>query len=125
MVHRLIVVRGDSGFRTAKYSRGLSSSRISQAEKEFDVSGFPDAQLRVGHARSTTVWLIQSLGGTCLHDLYKKEKPCALDHISGVGCHQDQCQVAQDAMDFGPKGHVNDSPWRLSHAMHLQRDSLH
>ncbi|VDM76702.1 unnamed protein product [Strongylus vulgaris] len=21
---------------------------------------------------------------------------------------------AQDAMDFGPKGHVNDSPWRLS-----------
>ncbi|VDM84253.1 unnamed protein product [Strongylus vulgaris] len=59
MVYRLIVARGDSGCRTAKYSGGLSSSRVSHAEKEFYDSGFPDAQLRVGHARSATVWQIQ------------------------------------------------------------------
>ncbi|VDM69834.1 unnamed protein product [Strongylus vulgaris] len=40
-----------------------------------------------------------------------KESP-ADDHIYGVGCHQEQFQVAQDAMNFGPEGHVNDSPWR-------------
>ncbi|VDM75336.1 unnamed protein product [Strongylus vulgaris] len=29
-------------------------------------------------------------------------------------------------MDYGPKRYVNDSPWRLSHALQLQRqDSLH
>ncbi|VDM79386.1 unnamed protein product [Strongylus vulgaris] len=27
-------------------------------------------------------------------------------------------------MDFGPKGHVNDLPWRLSHALHLQRRTV-
>ncbi|VDM76148.1 unnamed protein product [Strongylus vulgaris] len=43
MVYRLIVARG-----------------VSPAE-EFDVFGSPDAQLRVGHARSPTVWLIKSL----------------------------------------------------------------
>ncbi|VDM72469.1 unnamed protein product [Strongylus vulgaris] len=59
------MARGD-GCRTAKYGGGLSSSRVSQAEKKFDVFGSPDAQLRVGNARSTTLWLIQSLGGTYL-----------------------------------------------------------
>ncbi|VDM71890.1 unnamed protein product [Strongylus vulgaris] len=44
--------------------------------------------------------------------------------ISGVGCHQDQCQVAQDAMKFGPEGHVNYSSLRLSHALHLQCQDL-
>ncbi|VDM81378.1 unnamed protein product [Strongylus vulgaris] len=40
---------------------------ISQAEKEFDVFGSPDAQLRVDHARNPTVWLIKSLGGSLIH----------------------------------------------------------
>ncbi|VDM69839.1 unnamed protein product [Strongylus vulgaris] len=57
---------GDSGCQTTKYSGGSSSTRISQVEKEFDVSDPPDAQIRVGHARSTTVWLIQSLDGSLI-----------------------------------------------------------
>ncbi|VDM75510.1 unnamed protein product [Strongylus vulgaris] len=63
MVYRSSWRGNDFGCRTAKYSGGLSSSRVSQAEKEIDVYGSPDAQLRVSHARSITVWLIQSLGG--------------------------------------------------------------
>ncbi|VDM67498.1 unnamed protein product [Strongylus vulgaris] len=43
------------------------SRRVTQAEKEFDVSGSPDAQLTVGHGRSTTVWLIQSPGCSLIH----------------------------------------------------------
>ncbi|VDM75215.1 unnamed protein product [Strongylus vulgaris] len=35
-----------------------------------------------------------------------------MDHIADVECHQGQCQVAQDAMDIGPKRDVNDLPWR-------------
>ncbi|VDM75527.1 unnamed protein product [Strongylus vulgaris] len=46
-----------------------------------------------------------------------------MDHIYGVGCHQNQCQIAQDAMDSGPNGHVK-TLWRLSHALHLQRKTV-
>ncbi|VDM69307.1 unnamed protein product [Strongylus vulgaris] len=42
------------------------------------------------------------------------KRPCTLDYNSAVGCHQDHCQVAQDAMDFEPKGHAKD-------ALYLQR----
>ncbi|VDM77729.1 unnamed protein product, partial [Strongylus vulgaris] len=87
----------------------------------------PDAQLRVGHARSTTVWLIQSVGGSLIHIrsaiacgksltgpwrgtanvdvLYSlpardvREKEALHTDIYSVGCHQDQCQIAQDATD--------------------------
>ncbi|VDM79653.1 unnamed protein product [Strongylus vulgaris] len=65
--HRGMGETRDPGCRTAKYSGGLSLRRVSQAEKEFDVSGSSDAQLRVGHASSTTVWLIPSLGGSLIH----------------------------------------------------------
>ena len=51
------------------------------------------------------------------------KKNCTLDPLYGVGGCQDQCQVAQDAIDIGPKGHVNDTPWGLFHALHLQRQN--
>ncbi|VDM67304.1 unnamed protein product, partial [Strongylus vulgaris] len=50
---------GTSECRTAKYSEGLFSNGVSQAKKEFDVFGFSDAQLRVGHPRLATAWLTQ------------------------------------------------------------------
>ncbi|VDM83554.1 unnamed protein product [Strongylus vulgaris] len=57
--------------------------------------------------------------------MYEEKKPCTLNQVSGVGWHQDQYQVAH-AMNFGHKGRINDSPWRLPYALHLQRqDSLH
>ncbi|VDM76826.1 unnamed protein product [Strongylus vulgaris] len=65
---------------------------VSQAAKEFDVSG--SRMSRGGYARSRTVWMIKSVGGSLIPE------------------------VAQDAMDIGLR-HINDSPWRLSHALHL------
>ncbi|VDM65743.1 unnamed protein product [Strongylus vulgaris] len=79
-----------------------------------------------------TVLLVKSLGGSVIHigqrlavvkawqGPGKSLLPSTLDRIHGVGCHQEQCQVAQDAMNFGPKGHVN-TRHRNSHALHLQR----
>ncbi|VDM66397.1 unnamed protein product [Strongylus vulgaris] len=48
-------------------STAVIYSTFSKAEKEFDVSGSPDAQIRVGHARSNIVLLNQLLGGSLIH----------------------------------------------------------
>ncbi|VDM77541.1 unnamed protein product [Strongylus vulgaris] len=74
---------------------------VSQAEKEFDVSGPPDTQLRVGHARSTTVWLIESLidflidiGKEALHTELNLRRRMSSRPLSG-------CTEGL----FGPKGY--------------------
>ncbi|VDM65988.1 unnamed protein product [Strongylus vulgaris] len=116
----------------AKYMGGLFSSRVSQAEREFDVSGSPDAQLRVGHARDLIVWLTKSLAGSLIHisqrlPVVEIGRPCqgcslgiyfiactardwrkeSLHTGSHLRRRMSSKPVLHNAMDFEPKGHAN------------------
>ncbi|VDM66863.1 unnamed protein product [Strongylus vulgaris] len=60
-----VVVTTYSGYRIAKYNRGLPFNRVSQAEKVFDVSGSLDAQLSVEHD-ATDPGVRQLIDGTLI-----------------------------------------------------------
>ncbi|VDM68808.1 unnamed protein product [Strongylus vulgaris] len=69
------------------------------------------AEVRVHHARDPTVWLVELLGDFLIDigqrlpvHAIGKEALHTGSHLRR--CYQDQCQFAQDAMDFEPKGHV-------------------
>ncbi|VDM75647.1 unnamed protein product [Strongylus vulgaris] len=76
---------------------------------EFDVSYFPNAHLRVNLSRSITIWLIQELSGFVIH---------IVGHSPASDVIKTSVRLHRTPWISDQKDTVNDSPWRMSHALH-------